>query len=117
MLDGRNDYSLASERTRAYWRSWFRGIFEAVVNGLSLIIGRGMSREDIAVSLSSFFKELGNHWLRYLLDLYSTDINNLCRFFDLLPITIIPECGNLSRTQRNEDADTALRGSKPSPGG
>lgn len=117
VLDGKNDYSLASERTRAYWRSWFRNMFESVVNSIWRAIDRIISKETIFYALQSFLEELADRWLRYVLDLFSTGINNLCMFFDLVTSTITPECGNLYRTHRSGSADTAARGGKPSPGG
>lgn len=116
-LDGRNDCSLASERTRHYWKSWFRDMLETVVNSLWRTIRRRIAKEDISRTLAAFLKGLGDRWLRYVLDLFSTETNNLCRFFDLLAITITPECGNPCGTQGDGGADAALRGGKPFPGG
>ncbi len=117
VLDGRNDYSLASERTMYYWKSWFKNMFEAVVDYLWQVVNHIISQETIFSALQSFLEKLAGEWLRYILDLFSAGINNLCMFFDLLTITIISECGNLCRTHRNGSTETDERGCIPLPGG
>ena len=117
VLDGRKDYSLASERTRAYWRSWFRVLLEAVVNRLWQAVNRIISQQTIYCALQSFLEELADRWLRYVLDLFSTGINNLCMFFDLLDVIIGLEYENLYRTHRNGSTETDERECIPLPGG
>jgi hypothetical protein len=117
VLDGKNDFTLASKRTRAYWKSWFTCLWEDLVGRIWLFIRRRMSKEEVAVSLMAFLKGLGEHWLRYVLDLSSTNINNLCMFLKLIDATIGPIGGKLHETHRNGGAQTAYKGCKPSPGG
>lgn len=117
VLDGKNDYSLASLRTKYYWKSWYRDMLEAVVDCLWQAVRGIISKQEIFLELRSFLKELGECWLRYVLDLFNTGINTLCMFFDLLGASIRPKCGKLHTPHRNWGADTAGRGWKPSPGG
>ena len=117
VLDGRNEYSLASERTKVYWRSWYSNMCEFVVNSIWQVNDRIIAKEAILTALHSFLQGLGDKGLRYVLNLFSTGINNLCMFFDLLDVIIGTECENLYTTHRNGCADIAARGDKPSPGG
>ena len=88
VLENKADCSLASSRTRAYWKSWFRGMWDAVIKRIGLCINYIFSKSEISIILTTFLKECGNDWLRYMLDLFSTKINNLCMFFDLVSTTI-----------------------------
>lgn len=117
VLDGKEDYSLACERTKWYWRSWYKELLGTVVNSLWQATGGMISRQQITFELKSFLKELGNQWLRYVLDLFSTVIHNLCRFFDLLDASIKPKCGKLLTAQSRWGAQTARGGDTPPPGG
>lgn len=117
VLEGRHDYSLASPRTKRYWKSWYRDLLETVVKSLWQVVGEIINMEAIFHALSSYLKELGDCWLRYVLDLFHTDINHLCLFFDLLGGTISNECGKLHTPPRHGGAETAGRGCKSSPGG
>ena len=117
VLDGRNDYTLASPRTMCYWRSWFRGLLEIVVTRLWRAVRCIIPKATIALMLKTFLTELSDHWLRYVLDLFYTTNNNLCMFFDLLDVTMNPKCEKLQRTHRNGGAETAERGCMPPPGG
>ena len=117
VLEGKHDYSLSSPRTKSYWKSWYRDMLKIAVKNLSRAVGQRISKEDMLHALETFFKELGECWLRYVLDLCNTGINNLCLFFDLLEGTIGYECGNLHKTLQNGGAETAGRGCSRSPGG
>jgi hypothetical protein len=117
VLGGRNDYSLASPRTKSYWKSWYRDLLETVVKSLCQAVGEIINKEAIFHALSSYLKELGDCWLRYVLDLFYAGNNNLCMFFDLVGATIGYECGELHETHRDGGAETAWKGCKSSPGG
>lgn len=88
VLENKEDFSLASPRTRAYWRSWFRGVWDSVIKHIQLCIHNILSKSEISVVLHTFLKGCGDDWLRYILDLFSTKINNLCMFFTIFPTTI-----------------------------
>jgi len=46
VLENKEDFSLASPRTRAYWRSWFRSVWAAVVRNLRLCIGGMLGKKE-----------------------------------------------------------------------
>jgi len=117
VLENKEDYSLASPRTRAYWRSWFRSVWDAVVRNLQLCIGGILSEHDISIALHAFRKECGDGWLRYVLDLFSTGLNNLCMYFDILGATIGPRGGKPRGPQAQGGADAPHTGRKPPKGG
>lgn len=102
VLERKADYSLASARTKSYWRSWFRGVWDAVVERIGRYIGRILSRTDICRALLAWCGKCGDEWLRYVLDLFSTGINHLCLFFDIIGATIGHGSGGLCDTHANE---------------
>jgi len=113
VLENKADYSLASPRTRSYWRSWFRKAWASVVEKIHRYIGSSISEYEIACVLTAFLKGCGESWLRYLLDLFCTQSNNLCIFLDLLGPTIGPRGENLQKTLAEEGAERR----KPPRGG
>jgi len=117
VLDGKHDYSLACERTKCYWRSWYKEMLGTVVNCLWQAAGGMISKQKITFELKSYLKELGNHWLRYVLDLFSTAFHNLCMFFDLLDATIRPQYGKLHTLHSQWGVQLVGWGNKPPPGG
>jgi len=117
VLEGKHDYSLSSPRTKSYWKSWYRDLLETVVKSLCQAVGEIINKEAIFHALSSYLKELGDCWLRYVLDLFYAGNNNLCMFFDLVGATIGYECGELHETHRDGGAETAWKGCKSSTGG
>lgn len=117
VLENKIDFSLASPRTRAYWRSWFRGVWSAVVKHIRRYIGCTISENDISIALYSFGKECGQEWLRYVLDIFSTEFNNLCMFFDIICATIGFGSGKLRGLHEHEGADAPPKGRKTPKGG
>ncbi len=89
VLENKEDFSLASPRTRAYWKAWFRRVWDAVVLKIQLRIGGLLSDNDMSVALFAFCKECDDAWLRYVLDIFYTESNTLCMFFGLTPIPIM----------------------------
>lgn len=88
ILNGEEDYCLACERTKAYWRSWFKGVWKSVIRKISGAIHACVSNEDIERSLLAFLKTEAKEWLRYVLALFQSDVNNLCTLFSLNPSTV-----------------------------
>jgi len=117
VLESKGDFSLASPRTRAYWRSWFRGVWDAVVKNIRRYIGSTISEDDISIALYCFGKECGQEWLRYVLDIFSTEFNNLCMFFDIISATIGFGSGKLRGLHGHEGADAPPKGRKTPKGG
>ena len=113
VLENKADYCLASPRTRSYWRSWFCKVWASVVEKIHRHIGSNISECDISSALSAFLKGCGESWLRYVLDLFYTQSNNLCIFLDLLGPTIGPRGENLQETLVEEGAERR----KPPRGG
>lgn len=102
VLENKKDFSLASPRTRAYWKSWFRQLWNTVIKNIKLYIGPStISKNDISIALSTFLKECGSDWLRYVLDIFSTNFNNLCIFFDIISTTIKIEGKKLHKIYAN----------------
>lgn len=89
-LDRKSDYSLASPRTKAYWRSWIRKATDLVIQKIVCHIDprHGISPGDVSESLASFLKSIGDGWLRYLLDLFYAECDILCTFLDLIAVSI-----------------------------
>jgi hypothetical protein len=113
VLENKVDFSLASPRTRAYWRSWFKGVWDAVIRHIQLCIGCILSENDISIALYSFGKECGQEWLRYVLDIFSTGFNNLCMFLDIISATIGTGSEKMHKLHGDEGADAPWRGIKP----
>ena len=94
VLEGGEDYCLACERTKAYWRFWFKGVWKAVINKLHKVLRNRISKETIERSLFTFLKTEVEEWLHYVLTLFYSDADNLCTLFDLTTTTL-PQRGNI----------------------
>ncbi len=81
-LENKADDSLACTRTRKNWEHWFKERWDAVVRNIQRYI-RTLSEYEISTALYAFLEECGDEWLRYVLDIFSTEFNNLCMFFDV----------------------------------
>ena len=98
VLEGGEDYSLASERIKAYWRFWFKGVWKTVINKLHKVLRNRISNEHIERSLFVFLKTEAKEWLNYVLTLFYSDANSLCSLLELIIITvhhrgkIMPRC-------------------------
>ena len=117
VLENKGDYSLASARTKSYWRSWFKGVWDAVVVKIQLDLGRIFSEKDISTELLAFCKKVGDEWLRYVLDLFHTGYNNLCMFVDLIGLTIGLGGEKPYQAHLQGGADASPKRGKPPPGG
>lgn len=113
VLENKADFSLASPRTRAYWRSWYSGVWDTVIKNIQLYIGGILSEHDISISLFSFCKGCGDDWLRYVLDIFSTDFNNLCMFLTITGATIGPMSEKLHDPHVHGGAEALYKGRKP----
>ena len=113
VLENKAAFSLACPRTIASWKSWHRGIWDAVAKNIQLYIGGILSGNDISVALYAFLKECGDDWLRYLLDIYYTEFNNLCMFFTTNSATIGFRSENLCEPHVGEGAEAPDKGRKP----
>ncbi len=113
VLENKADYCLASPRTRSYWRSWLRTMWASVVEKIHRYIGRSLSECDISCSLAAFLKGCGDQWLRYVLDLFYTQSNNLCILVELVGPTIGPRGEQLQTALAEEAAEQQ----KPPRGG
>ena len=113
VLENKEDFSLACPRTIANWKSWYRGVWDAVVNNIQLYIGGILSKKDISIALLAFCKECGDDWLRYLLDIFSTDFNNFCMYFTVTSATIGLRSVNLCKPHVDEGAEAPNKGRKP----
>jgi len=80
VLEGDVDYSLASERTRQYWRNWIRTVIATVVRKIQRYHKYLFSQGQVYRLLIEHLESLGDWWLRVLLDLFSVNNNNLCIF-------------------------------------
>jgi len=94
VLEGGEDYCLACERIKAYWRFWFKGVWKTVINKLHKVLRNRISKETIERSLFTFLKTEIKEWLNYVLTLFYSDADNLCTLFDLTTTTI-PQRGNI----------------------
>ena len=113
VLENKADYSLASPRTRAYWKAWFRRVWDAVILKIQRCIGGLLSNNDISVALFAFCKECNDAWLRYVLDIFYTESNNLCMFFNITGATIGLRSENLPRLHVDEGVEAPYKGRKP----
>lgn len=113
VLENKGDFSLACQRTRDNWKSWFKGVWNTVVKNIQQFIGKFLSQNDISIALSTFLKGCGDEWLRYVLDIFSTRFNNLCIFFDLTWSTITKGSEKLLKHHVDEGADAPWRDTKP----
>lgn len=112
VLADKADSSLACPRTRTNWGHWFKGIWDAVVKNIQRYI-RTLSEYDISVALAAFLKECGNNWLRYVLDIFSTEFNNLCMFFDIISSIIGLGSEKLHKLHVYEGVVAPQEGQKP----
>jgi len=97
VLEDKVDFSLACPRTRAYWRSWFRSVWGLVVRNIQRCIGCTLSINEISIALHAFMEGCGDGWLRYVLDIFYTESNNLCMFFYITSDTIGSGSENLHK--------------------
>jgi hypothetical protein len=91
------DCSFASDRTKSYWRSWFRGVWRTVVSRLCALASR-VGEKGITDMLVSFLRGLGDGWLRYVLDLFHTVPHRLCMFVDVIPPMMTDKGGSSAIT-------------------
>ena len=113
VLAGKADSSQACTRTRANWRSWHRRVWDTVIKNIQLYICGILSKNDISGALYAFLKECGEDWLRYLLDIYSTEFNKLCMFFDTTSDSIDPRSTKLHKPHVYGGAEALKKGRKP----
>ncbi|MFA6706518.1 MAG: hypothetical protein WCR91_01295 [Sphaerochaetaceae bacterium] len=113
VLEDKEGFSLASPRTRAYWRFWFKSVWDAVIKHIRLCIHNILSKSEVSISLYAYCKECGDEWLRYILDLFSTELNNLCMFFTVVSTTIGFKGEKLHHLDIHDGADRQ----EPPPGG
>jgi len=90
VLEGKEDYSLACERTKAYWRHWYKNIWNAVIAKIIKITNNQISVKIITTALQKMLKGMKSQALRYVLELYNSDVNNLCTFFVLQNCNVHP---------------------------
>ncbi len=90
VLEGKGDYSLASERTKAYWRRWYKAIWNVVIAKIIKAAKAQVSVKAITTSLQKVLKSMKSQALRYVLELYNSDVNNLCTFFVLQSRSVHP---------------------------
>ncbi|MDY0289818.1 MAG: diguanylate cyclase [Sphaerochaeta sp.] len=55
---------------------------------IQLCLGCILSVNDISIALFTFYKEWGDDWLSYVLDIFYTECNNFCMFFDIIGSSI-----------------------------
>jgi len=113
VLENKEGFSLACPRTRANWRAWFKGVWDAVVLNIQRCIDGILSENDISVALHAFLKGCGDDWLRYVLDIFSTEYNNLCMFFDTTSDSIDPRSAKLHKPHVYGGAEALHKGRKP----
>jgi hypothetical protein len=106
VLEGKSDYSLASERTRSYWRRWIRSVIATVVQKIQNYCKYTLSQEQIYYALIEHLKTLKDCWLRILLDLFAVNKNNLCTFILLVP-SIIANGGKETHQYQKQDGKRA----------
>jgi hypothetical protein len=92
-------------------------MWDAVVVKIQLGLGRIFAEKDISTVLLAFCKELGDDWLRYVLDLFHTGYNNLCMFLDLIAPTIGLEGEKPYQAHVHGGAEASPKRGKPPPGG
>ena len=113
VLENKADFSLVCPRTRANWKFWLKKMWDAVVKNIQLYIGGILSEKDISIALFGFCKECGNDWLRYVLDIFYTESNNLCMFFTSNPATIGFRSENLCEPHVHGGAEAPDKARKP----
>ncbi len=112
-LDGKADSSLACPRTRANWKHWSKGMWDEVVRKIRRYIGRQLSENDISIALYAYLKGCGDEWLRYVLDIFSTESNNLCMFFNITSDSIDARSEILHKLHVYGGAAAPGKGRKP----
>ncbi len=113
VLEGKSDYSLASERTRSYWRRWIRSVITAVVKKIQQYCKYTFSQQQIYHALIEQLKTLEDHWLRVLLDLFAVNKNNLCTFILLTPCIIANGGKEAHQTQEQAGESAQQRELQP----
>jgi hypothetical protein len=114
-LERKSDYSLASPRTKAYWRSWIRKARDMVIQKIESHIDpkHGISLDDVTKSLASFLKSNEDGWLRYLLDLFFAEGDNLCTFFDVIALSICDGSRDASESRGHRVSVSPEKAQKP----
>ena len=110
VLENKTAFSLACPRTRANWKFWLKKMWDAVAKNIQLYIGGILSEKDISIAFLGFCKDCGNDWLRYLLDIFSTDFNYLCMFFAISSAIIGPMSEKLHKPHVYGGADAPHKG-------
>jgi len=108
------NYCLASLRTKSYWRSWYKKVWESVVVKICKYLGNRISKATVSSSLQSFLKSRAKEWLRYVLDLFYVNFNNLCIFLDVVCPTIVPKGEKLHKKDERR-LKLALKKAKEPP--
>ena len=112
-LEGSDDYCMASERTRRYWRAQTRGMLDAVARKIRLYIDRILSLAEVESLLVGHLESLGDRWLRALLDLFHVNFNNLCRFVTVVRPIIAKGGGRTQALGGSAHAPAPGREAKP----
>lgn len=112
VLADKADSSQACSRTRTNWEHWFMGVWGAVVKKIQQYISV-FSEYDISITLHAFLKECGDDWLRYVLDIFYTEFNNLCMFFATTSDTISLGSERLHKLHVYGGAVAPQKGRKP----
>lgn len=84
VLDGTDTYSLACSKTRYNWKRWYGGVWKAVVDKIWRHIHGGLSKAAISELLWAHCLTLGGGWLRYVLDLFYANPEDLCTYILLV---------------------------------
>ena len=84
VLDGSDSTSLACRRTHYNWRRWYEGIRSAVVDKIWRHIGGVLSKAAVCEALWACCRGLGDGWLRYVLDLFCANVEDLCTYILLV---------------------------------
>jgi hypothetical protein len=107
VLEGKSDYSLASERTRSYWRRWIRSVITTVVQKIRCHCKHTLPQQHIYHALIEHLRSLKDRWLRALLDLFTVNKNNLCTFVSVTS-SIIANGGKEAHQSRKQAGENAL---------
>jgi hypothetical protein len=78
VLDGTDTTSLACRRSHYNWRKWHEGIWTAVVDRIQGHINKIFSKARVSEALWAYCRSLGDGWLRYVLDLFHANVEDLC---------------------------------------
>ncbi len=84
VLDGTDTYSLACSKTRYNWGMWYEGVWKAVVDKIWRHIHGGLSKAAISELLWAYCLTLDGGWLRYVLDLFHANPEDLYTYILLV---------------------------------